>query len=77
MSHKLYQRTGSGDGDNLKNSAHVVIESVDHIKTVIALGAGEFFVNSVNKHLHSHMRLVVHSSTVTVDAQFHTFFNTQ
>ena len=60
MSNKLYKSTGSGDGDYLKTSAHVVIESVDHIKTVIALGAGEFFVNSVNKHLRSHMLLVVH-----------------
>ena len=48
ITNKLYQRTGSGDGDHLQVSAHVMIESVDHIKTVIALGAEEYFVNSIN-----------------------------
>ena len=56
MSDKLYQSTGSGDGDYLEVSAHVVIETIDHIKTVIALGAEEFFVNSINNHLCSHTR---------------------
>ena len=53
---KLYQSTGSGDGDHLQASAHVVIESVDYIKTVVTLGAEEYFVNLINHYLHSHTR---------------------
>ena len=59
---KLYQSTGSGDGDYLQLSSHVVIESVDNIKTVVALGAEEYFVNTLKNHLHSHTRLVTHSA---------------
>ena len=56
MSKKLYESTGSGGGDHLQVSAHVVIESVDYIKTVIVLGAEEFFVKSIDNHLCSHTR---------------------
>ena len=66
ISDKLYQSTGSGDDDHLQASAHVVIESVDHIKTVVALGAEEYFVNSINNYLHSHTRYILQPDHISI-----------
>ena len=66
IANKLYQSTGSGDDDHLQASAHVVIESVDHIKTVVALGAEEYFVRSINNYLHSHTRYTLQPNHISL-----------
>ena len=54
LNNKLYKSTGSGKIDTLQESAHVITETIDHIKTVVTLGAKEYFVKSIKRHLQSH-----------------------
>ena len=51
---KFYYETGSGDDDYLQVSSHVVLETVDNVKTVVSLGAQEYFIGRVNQYLRSH-----------------------
>ena len=55
LSHKLLHSSGTGDGDCLETSAQLVIESVSNIKTVVSLGAQEYFLESVSANLSSHL----------------------
>ena len=54
LAHKFYFDTGSGDDGHLQVSSHVFLETVGNIKTVVTLGAKEYFIGRVSKHLHSH-----------------------
>ena len=51
---KFYYETGSGDDDYLQVSSHVVLETVDNVKTVVSLGAQEYFIGRINQYLRSH-----------------------
>ena len=57
LSHNLYYSTG--DNDYLQASAHVVLETVKYIKTVVTLQAGDYFINSVNEYLRLHTRYLL------------------
>ena len=54
LNNKLYSSTGSVKIDTLQESAHVITETIDHIKTVVTLGAKEYFVNYIKRYLRSH-----------------------
>ena len=54
LNNKLYSSTGSVKMDSLQKSAHVITETIDFIKTVVTLGAKEYFVKSIKKYLQSH-----------------------
>ena len=54
LAYVLYLKNSSKGSNSLQESTHTVIETIEHIKTVISLGAEEYFVNSVNTRLHSH-----------------------
>ena len=54
LNNKLYKSTGSGKIDTLQESAHVITETINHIKTVVTLGAKEYFVNYIKRYLQSH-----------------------
>ena len=56
LSNSLYRHTGSADDQSIQESTHIVIETIEHIKTVVSLGAEEYFVNTVNTHLRSHIK---------------------
>ena len=40
--------------DSLQKSAHVITETIDHIKTVVTLGTKEYFIKSIKRYLQSH-----------------------
>ena len=54
LTYVLYRHDSSEDGNFLQESTHIMIETIEHIKTVISLGAEDYFVNSVNTRLYSH-----------------------
>ena len=58
LGHKLLYSSGSGDGDCLEVSTHLVTETVSNIKTVVSLEARDYFVESISLYLHSHMLCV-------------------
>ena len=58
LANSLYYNTGSGDGDSLQVSSHIVLETVQYIKTVVSLGAEEYFIKSVQHFLQLHTKYV-------------------
>ena len=58
LGHKLLYSSGSGDSHCLEVSTHLVTETVSNIKTVISLGAEDYFVESIAHYLHSHILCV-------------------
>lgn len=58
LANSLYYSTGSGDGDSLQVSSHIVLETVRFIKTVFSLGAEEYFVKSVQHFLRVHTKYI-------------------
>ena len=52
----MYSGAQSWDVDSLANAANIVMETKNNIKTVISLGAEEYFVNTLTSHLNTHTK---------------------
>ena len=47
---------GVQSADSLARASHVVMETTDNIKTVVSLGAEDYFVNSIKDNLRQQLR---------------------
>ena len=52
----MYSGVQSPDETSITSASHVVMETVDSIKTVVSLGAEEYFVNVTREHLNVRLR---------------------
>ena len=52
----MYRGVQSADDSSLARASHVVTETTDNIKTVVSLGAEDYFVNSIKDNLRLQLR---------------------